>query len=345
MIPFIRIYAVPLVIEVIFLLSITMKILAQAEPPQRGDRYLPGELFKAKCYVASSNGYLCNVLISPENNNCGMGKGTSTYAYPAPDKKDQNDYRVTFTIPAIPRCPTVDRLSIKIGEYQDPSYPCSGYIPTSGSFLNYIPIVPFDSMTMTYPANPSSIIEMRQDTFFYWFVTHKAQEFQFQLSTNKNFISSIKGDGILANGLIVDTILTQDFVTLPLYKLLKKNSQYYWRIRPKKNNQWLEWCAYTQFTARSTIQTDIYDEQTTGKLLSYVENNVLTLTDAAYNTNKDRLIISLVSLHGTITELPLTSFSFNDSDIVINIESLPMGWYTLVLTNNTNTRVATFIKQ
>lgn len=328
--------------EVLSFFLFTLSITAQADPPQRGNRYLPGEEFRARCFVASSDdGSTCSVLISPENIKCGLGDGRGTLAYPAPDKKNPNDYLLSINIPALPLCPTIDQLTINFGKYQHPSHPCSGYIPGLGT----IPIVPLDSMTMTYPENSHSIIEIRSDTTFFWFKTFKAQEFNFQLSTNKDFIPSRKLDETLTSAVLVDTVLERNSISLPLYKLLKKNAVYYWRIRPKKNNQWLEWSAYTQFTARNTIQTGVYDEQTSSKLSSFVDNNVLTLTDVTDHVNMDKLRISLVSLHGSVTEVPSSSFSFNDSDIVINIESLTTGWYTLILTDNTKTRVTTFIKQ
>ena len=318
------------------------KLHAQPEPPQRGDRYLPGELFHGKCTTVPQARF-CSMRLRPSGNNCfGQlpGGGYITRA-----TKDTNSSQFLFysTVPAFHKCPEVTGASISFEAY-NPPYPCATYIPVqSGPYL-FLPMYPLDTMSMTYPISTNNINRLTYESSFNWYKTFQAKEFNFQIALNKDFIPQTKNDQSLNAALVMDTVIADNQITIPLLKTLTKNTIYYWRVRAKKNNQWQEWSAYTQFFTEDFPTSSVL-EQTTTVITPTIANNTLTINDIAQAIHKEKLTVTITSLHGVQHQITTNDIQFTTDDIIINIQHLPIGWYAVQLNDGLHSYTTSLIKR
>ena len=326
----------------LMLWNCSQQLQAQPEPPQRGDRYLPGELFHGKCYT-SPQARFCHMYLRPMSNTCFKQLGGGGYIYPATYDTNSTEFRFRAIVPAFHVCPEVTSASIAFEAY-NPPYPCATYIPTNNGAYLFLPMHPLDTTTMTYPISTSTTVELTKDSIFAWYKTFQAQEFQFQIATNKDFTPQTKTDQTLAGALVIDTVISSFRISIPLLKTLKKNTTYYWRVRPKKNNQWLDWSAYTEFTTTYTPPSSVV-EQTNTIIKPTIAHNTLTINDIAPSLNKEMLTITIASLHGEKYILSSDDIQVTSEDIIISTEHLPIGWYAVQITDGIRTWSTAIIKR
>ncbi|MFN5310844.1 MAG: hypothetical protein ACK5C0_15450 [Candidatus Kapaibacterium sp.] len=318
------------------------KLHAQPEPPQRGDRYLPGELFHGKCSTFPTARY-CRMELTPFGNECtgqmpGSGGITSING-----DTNSTTYRFFATVPAFHKCPNITSAQITFKGY-GMNYPCMAMIFGDNGPYSFLPMHPLDTMSMTYPISTHSIIDLKWNFNFIWYKTFQAQEFQFQIALNKDFIPQTKNDQTLNAALVMDTVITDNRITIPLLKTLTKNTIYYWRVRAKKNNQWQEWSAYTQFRTEYTPPSSLL-EQTTTVINPTIANNTLTINDIAQAINKEKLTVTITSLHGVQQQITTNDIQFTTDDIIINIQHLPIGWYAVQLNDGLRIYTTSLIKR
>jgi hypothetical protein len=325
------------------------KLHAQPEPPQRGDRYLPGEAYRGKC-IAPPGAWYCNMLITPGKvSNCIENKHPN-YGYVTPATSDPNSSEMRFghRIPALHKCPELTVLYIEFvpSEQDKWRYPCSAAIPSEngGCCINSILIYPLDTMSMTYPISTNNINRLTYESSFNWYKTFQAKEFNFQIALNKDFIPQTKNDQSLNAALVMDTVIADNQITIPLLKTLTKNTIYYWRVRAKKNNQWQEWSAYTQFFTEDFPTSSVL-EQTTTVITPTIANNTLTINDIAQAIHKEKLTVTITSLHGVQHQITTNDIQFTTDDIIINIQHLPIGWYAVQLNDGLHSYTTSLIKR
>lgn len=246
-------------------------------------------------------------------------------------------------MPAFHVCPEVTSASIDFEAY-NPPYPCATYIPTNNGPYLFLPMHPLDTMTMTYPISTSSSVELTKDSIFAWYKTFQAQEFQFQIATNKDFTPQMKTDQTLAGALVIDTLINTFRVSIPLLKTLKKKTTYFWRVRPKKNNQWLDWSAYTEFKTTYTPPVSVFELKNI-IIKPTITHNTLTINDIATSLNKSMLTVTIVSLHGERHTLSSDYMTITSEDIIISTEHLPGGWYAVHITDGIRSFSTAIIKQ
>lgn len=325
----------------LMLWNCSQQLQAQPEPPQRGDRYLPGELFKGICSSSASDKQ-CRMEIKPFGEPCTGQMPGSGGISSVPIDAEARKYRFFATVPAFHKCPNVTTAQISFLPY-DYKYPCIALIFGDNGLYSILPMYPLDTMSMTYPISTHSIIELTWNYTFAWYKTFNAQEFQFQIATNKDFTPQTKNDQTLTGALVMDTVIKDNFLAIPLLKTLKKNTTYYWRVRPKTNNQWQEWSAYTEFTTTYTPPASVF-EQTNTVIQPTIAHNTLTINDIAPSLNKEMLTITIASLHGEKYILSSDDIQLTSEDIIISTEHLPGGWYAVQLTDGIRTYSTAIIK-
>jgi hypothetical protein len=318
------------------------KLHAQPEPPQRGDRYLPGELFHGKC-TSSPTARYCRMELTPFGNECtgqmpGSGGITSING-----DTNSTTYRFFATVPAFHKCPNITSAQIAFKSY-GMNYPCMAMIFGDNGPYSFLPMYPLDTMSMTYPISTHSVIDLSWNFIFGWYKTFQAQEFNFQIALNKDFIPQTKNDQSLNAALVMDTVIKDNFMTIPLLKTLTKNTIYYWRVRAKKNNQWQEWSAYTQFRTEYNPPSSVL-EQTTAVIKPTIANNTLTINDIAQAIHKEKLTVTITSLHGVQHQITTNDIQFTTDDIIINIQHLPIGWYAVQLNDGLHSYTTSLIKR
>lgn len=320
----------------------TQQLQAQPEPPQRGDRYLPGEIFRGKCSSYPSSRY-CRMELAPFDNSCtGQLPGSGSIS-PINGDTNATTYHFVATVPAFHKCPNVTSAQINFKSY-GMNYPCVAMIFGGNGPYSVLPMYPLDTMAMTYPISTHSVIELTWNFTFAWYKTFQAQEFQFQIAINKDFSPQSKTDQTLAGALVMDTVIKDNFLAFPLLQTLKKNTTYYWRVRAKKNNQWQQWSAYTEFKTTYTPPASVL-EQTSSVIKPTIAHNTLTIYDIATVLNKENLTITITSIHGEQQQLTTNDIQSNSQDIIISTEHLPGGWYAVHITDGFRTFTTAIIKQ
>ena len=318
------------------------KLQAQPEPPQRGDRYLPGERFRGKCSSFPTQRY-CRMELTPFGEECNGQMPGSGGVNAINGDTNATIYSFSATVPAFHKCPNVTSAQISFKSY-GMNYPCVAMIFGDNGAYSFLPMYPLDTMSMTYPITTHSIIDLSWNYVFAWYKTFKAPEFQFQIALNKDFTPQTKNDQTLNAALVMDTVIKDNFMTIPLLKTLTKNTIYYWRVRAKKNNQWQEWSAYTQFLTEYTPPSSLL-EQTTTVITPTITTNTLTINDIAQAIHKEKLTVTITSLHGVQHQLTTNDIQFTSQDIIINIQHLPIGWYAIQLTDGIRTYTTSLIKR